>query len=65
MLKGREREKHFILSIMNNISQPRFTFWVGFFFFLSMNFFRTYFNNNKKEQVYFGREVKYRICNLF
>lgn len=29
ILKGRVREKHFILSIMN-ISQPSFTFWVGF-----------------------------------
>lgn len=29
ILKGKVREKHFILSIMN-ISQPSFTFWVGF-----------------------------------
>ena len=45
--------------------QPSFTFWVEIF--LSRNLLRTYFIKKKKKeekQVYFGREVKYKICKI-
>lgn len=50
---------------MSNISQPSFTFWVGFLFF-KYEFFQNLllFFKKEEEQVYFGREVKYRICKI-
>jgi hypothetical protein len=59
IVKGKEREKHFILSI-RTISQPSFTFWAGIF--LSMKFFsKPILLFKKKEKMDFGGEVKYRI----